>query len=270
LKNIKSFSYSLDVAFITLVPSYRPTLVAVNPKRTRVVVVSPSRILTDVGERRKKESLTPRELAAYANELVEKIGFDYDFDVCDVFTRFDRIPNQPAAVYRSRRMTLINGGKITFKFTVSSPQDSFCGECWSEIPSIQVTKGEMVVIAEGKRYRVKRPPAFVLDTAELVDGTLKKVLRIWHLPYQAVPIGISPDGRRLYFNFYSGNGLDDLVLAVSENGRLEFMDRAEVQLQGEGESIGNYPKDPRNAYLSFRRLLAGNKNYIVRFSAPCT
>jgi len=270
MKNIIRLSYSLGVALIALVPGYQSLSVAAKPKRTRIIVVSPSRILSDVSERMKKQSPTARELAVYANGLLEKKGFDYQFHVCDAFTKSNRIPNEPPAVERYHRMTLTSGGKIPFKFTVSSPQEGMCGECWSDIPSSQVTKREMVVIAEGKRYRVRRPRTFVLDTAELVDGTMKKVLRTWTLPYQAVPIGISADGTRLYLDFYTDYELDGLVLALSEDGGIEFMDRAGLQLQGEGELLDDYPKDPRNAYLSFKRFQAGNKNYIVRFSAPCT
>jgi plasmid stabilization system protein ParE len=34
--------------------------------------------------------------------------------------------------------------------------------------------------------------------------------------------------------------------------------------------IDNHPVDPRNAYLSFIRFHVGDKNYVVRFWAPCT
>jgi hypothetical protein len=61
-----------------------------------------------------------------------------------------------------------------------------------------------------------------LDEAALVDGTMTKVLRTWQLPYQSVPVGISPDGTKLYVEFYE-HELDALVLELLEDGRVRFM-----------------------------------------------
>ena len=154
-------------------------------------------------------------------------------------------------------------------FAIENPYESLCGECWASVPSLQVTNKEMALIAEGKRYRVRRPPSFILDEAQLVDETLKKVLRTWQLPYQAVPIGISADGTKLYLDFYTDYELDHLVLEVSENGPPQFRDRAVIK-STEGKSIEDHPKDPTNAYLSFVSFRVGEKSYRIKFSAPCT
>ena len=127
----------------------------------------------------------------------------------------------------------------------------------------------MTIVAEDKHYRVRRPKSFYLDEAQLVDASLKKVLRTWQLPYQSMPAGISADGTKLYVNFYSGSGLDDLVLELSVNGPPQFRDRA-VMKSNEGKFIEDHPKDPNNGYLSFMSFRVGEKTYRVRFSAPCT
>ena len=89
------------------------------------------------------------------------------------------------------------------------------------------------------------------------------------MPYQAVPVGISPDGTKLYVDFYGGLDLDHLVLEVPEKGTPQFRDRAVLQ-SGEGKSIENHPKDPNNGYLSFISFQVGEKTYRVKFTAPCT
>lgn len=38
----------------------------------------------------------------------------------------------------------------------------------------------------------------------------------------------------------------------------------------QGTWIENFPRDPQNSYLSFMKFEAGNKTYIIRFTAPCT
>jgi hypothetical protein len=261
----------LGIALFSSTSAY-PTLSRTpTPQRTFNLRLSRSNILSKVSERSKKQpSLTPKELALYANGLIEKGGFDYSFDVCDAFKKTKGISSATSASARSYRMRLTGGRKLTFRFIVGSPEDSLCGECWSEIPSLQVTKREMLLVAKGKRYRVNRPASFLLDEAELVDGTMKKVLRTWQLPYQAVPIGVSADGTKLYLDLYTEYELEGLVLELSETGGIQFLDRDEVQLQSEGKWIENHPKDPGNAYLSYMRFQVGERYYIVRFSAPCT
>lgn len=255
---------------IALILTFLPSAIAQTARKvTPVIPVKGSNVLIEVGERSTQSpSLTPVELAAYGNELIARKGFDYEFDVCEMLNH-DRTKSIPDKIVRNHQMTLTNGGKLTFRFTIGDGFESLCSECWSLIPGLQVTSKEMTLIAEGKRYRVRRPPTFLLDEAHLVDASLKKVIRTWQMPYQAMPTGISPDGTKLYLDFYPGNGLDDLVLEISENGPPQFRHRAVIE-SSEGKFIENHPKDPTNGYLSFMSFRVGQKTYRVKFSAPCT
>lgn len=247
----------LIVALLTSTVSYQ-----------RPVNISSSNILQELAERKKKQpAITSRELALIGNELLQKRGFDYMFDVCDILSERSRTSTTP--ITASHTLSLTNGAKRNFKFNVAGEGEGLCGECGSMIPAVQVTRKEMVLIADGKRYRLKRPASFILDEAELVDASMKKVLRTWQSPYQTFPLGISPDASTLYLEFWPQHQLDGVVLALSENGTLAFRDRSEVKLV-EGKVIEDHPKDPNNAYLSFKRFDTDNKTYIIRFSAPCT
>lgn len=255
-----------SLALLTLTPRAPFTASSGNAQGPNRVALTPSKVLNEVSERRKAQpSLTPVELADYANKLIEEKGFDYDFDVCGAITK----PKLESESTHSYRMHLTGGGILTFGFTVDATQESLCGECWTYIPSLAVTKREMLLVADGKRYRVKRPASFLLDEAELVDGTMRKVLRTWQLPSQTVPLGVSADGTKLYVDFYA-DGLEGLLLELSEDGLIQFRARSQTQLPGEGTWIEEHPKDPKNDYLSFMEFQAGGKKYIVRFSAPCT
>jgi hypothetical protein len=235
----------------------------------RPVSVASSNILKELSNRKQRQPvITPKALAAVGNELLEKRGFDYSFDVCEILPERDRQASG-FAIPASSTLSLSNGTQRNFEFAVAGGGEGLCGECMSRVPAVQVTAKEMVLIADGKRYRVRRPSTFILDEAELVDAKMKKVLRKWQLPYQSIPIGISSDGAKLYLDFYTDYKLDDLVLELSENGKLAFRDRGEVQLV-KGKWIEDHPKDPNNAYLSFIRFDTGDKTFIIRFSAPCT
>ena len=248
--------------------TFQPSAIAQKArKETPVLSIKPSNVIREVSDRaRQPPFLGPVELAAFGNDLIARKGFDYEFDTCDIL---NRPQNGPPEIVRNYPMTLTDGGKLTFRFTIKNPNESLCGECWTSIPGQQVTIKEMALISEGKQYRVRRPRSFVLDEAHLVDETLQRVFRTWQFPYQAMPVGISVDGTKLYLAFYPGNDLDHLVLEVSENGPPQFRDRAVIK-SSEGKFIENHPKDPTNGYLSFMSFRVGEKTYRVKFSAPCT
>jgi hypothetical protein len=241
------------------------------PLQARTLVVTPANVLQEVYQRKQQQpSITASQLAQYANELVENRGFDYDFDVCHAVPRGVRT-KAPKWTVRNN-LSLSNGRKLSMEFAVDNPNEAYgslCGECSTQIPSSRVTKHEILLVADGKQYRVRRPATFILDEAELVDASMEKVLRTWQLPYQTVPIGVSPDGAKLYLYIYQYE-LDDLVLELSEGGNVAFRDRAEVGLRDEGEWIENLPRHAAKTKLGFRQYHAGNKKYIVRFIPPCT
>ena len=236
----------------------------------RPITVSSANILEELAQRKKSQpAITSKELAVFANQLVEKHGFDYMFDVCDILPKAVTRTDTRTDTAASYALSLTNGQKRSFKFNVAGDDGGMCGECMSLVPNAQVTKTQMVLVADGKRYRVQRPAAFILDEVELVDAGMKKVQRTWQLPFQTIPAGISPDGSKLYLNFWTDYKLDGLVLELSENGRLAVRDRSEVRMI-EGKVIEDHPKDPNNAYLTFIRFSSRDKTYIIRFSAPCT
>jgi hypothetical protein len=238
--------------------------------QSRLPTLKPANIL-DALKRRKADrpALSASALARYANELLARRGFDYDFNACEVF-----MPHAPANasaetdVIFDQRLTRLDGREATFRI-VTSNFGAPCGECYLSFPALRVTKGEMTVVADGAVYDLKRPPEFVLDEAYLVAEDLKTVLRTWQLPHQTIPSGVSPDGRGLYVSFYDDYGLDELVLEIREDGRARFRVANEVGAGG-GEWIDEHPKDPSNVYLGFMRFRSGGRTRVVSFSAPCT
>lgn len=217
--------------------------------------------------------ISSQELAAYANTVLAQEGFDYEFDICE-FIRDKQDPqNISEEVLRKTYplpMTQTNGERITFQ-AFTDGFGGLCGECFSQIPCLRVTRHDLLVVSEGKQYLLKRPKSFGLDEMSLVDDTMKKSLRTWEVPRQSIPIGVSEDGTKLYLELgykFEESVSRKLVLEVSETG-LRIRAANEVNAQ-EGERIKNYPTDPKNSYLSFERFRVGDRSYIIRFTAPCT
>ena len=245
-----------------------------NDDQSQLPTLKPSNILEEV---KRRKSLEPRlsasALARYANELLKQKGFDYDFDVCEIFPREMLAGGTPGGATGAlhtfdRPLTRLDGRGVTFRF-VADDYGSPCSECFLHVPALRVTKDEMELVAGGVTYTLKRPAAFALDEAQLVGSDLKTVQRTWQIPFQTIPAGVSPDGRSLYLDFYEDTGLDELVLEVSDEGRPRFRVRREV-VSAEGESVEEHPTDLLNAYLSFMRFRSGGRTHVVRFSGPCT
>jgi len=125
---------TLATMLLTLTSSYPAQIVV--PQRSRTITITPSAVLLDIGERRRKQpELTAAQLAQYGNELIEKRGFDYNFDVCDAVPQSNRtkdglwnVPNQ---------LLLTTGRRLKVEFTVTNPNtgEALCGECDALIPA---------------------------------------------------------------------------------------------------------------------------------------
>ncbi len=137
-------------------------------------------------------------------------------------------------------------------------------------------------------YQFKRPKQFVLDKMDLMDATMKKVIRSWEVPTQDFPVALSEDGKILYFSVDfteadSAAGRWQLwregekpkqeypstLLAISAEG-IKFVVAKPILARQKSEELKKHLKDPKNDYLMFRQFRVGNKSYIIRYSAPCT
>ena len=246
--------------------------------RKRAPRIVPSPVFVMMRDRKRSQpNITAEELASFGNGLIAKHGFNYNFNSCEIVEANKNPPRLPdlsatakAYYYPLRR---VGGGKVTFQIVADVYDDipgGMCGECFFDIPSLRVTRDKMLVIAEGRRVWLKRPPEFDLDEVQFVDRTLKKVLRSWQITHQTIPLGLSPDRTKLYIDSreLSDLGVGGLAVEISDAGvRLVAADKLNLP---EGEFLKNFPRDPLNAYLSFMRFGKGRGSYILKFSEPCT
>ena len=234
----------------------------------------PSNVLDEVKRyKAQRPGLRADALARHANALLARRGFDYDFDACEIFPRellADGGGGTATGALHTfrRRLTRLDGRAVVFDL-VADDLGAPCSECFLSLPALRVTKTGMTLVSGGTAYELKRPAFFVLDEAYLVGPDLKTVLRTWQLPFQTIPAGVSPDGRRLYVGFYEDYNLGELLLEITEDGRTSFRAAQEVGAGG-GEWLEDFPKDPKNDYLSFMRFRNGGRTHVIRFTGPCT
>jgi hypothetical protein len=214
--------------------------------------------------------------------MLEKYGYDYAFDVCEFISKPISGMDQKDGTYQFRSfLRRVDGTKQLVQF--ASGDGGACGECFADFPVRKLISSEVHLQLNGMVQKFMRPKEFILDQMDLMDSTMKKVIRSWDVPTQDLPAAISEDGKILYLNpdFTNHNkyaGYSQLsksgkkrqqefpycLLAISVDG-LKFVEAKPILIKQRIEEISR-----QNDYVAFRRFRLGKKNLIVRYTSPCT
>jgi hypothetical protein len=207
--------------------------------------------------------MTEDKLAELGNELVQKMGYTFYVDVTDF-----KEPKENKYTF-----TGLDGKAVEFVFDEVQP-----GPCFTtlNLPVEKINAKEITIVKDGVQYAVKRPKGFYTEEFALVDKALKKVIRKWAAPIDATPVGISDDGKKIYFTFAFGMepdprkkqpSVEEMLSEMSEDGTMRFVTKNDPRVN-KGKELEGYP-----AYseISYRRFVTkDNTEYIVKFSYPCT
>jgi hypothetical protein len=242
-----------------------------------IPVVKPSNLIENLRKKKNENpKMSARELADYGNEILKKEGYDYTFSW------------EPKGQENEKNLSKMNFEDyypFKFRFTDSNGSakqfqlmnDGFEHPCYSviDVPLTKINEQTITVISENIGIELKRPKEFYLEEFALVDKTLKKTIRKWKTPIDATPVGISKDGTKVYFDSYefyqdSTNGFEqspiNLVVEISGTGNLRLVDKNEIE-SGKGVQI-DY--DKKHTEIIYEKYKVGNKEYIIKYSAPCT
>jgi hypothetical protein len=204
--------------------------------------------------------MTADELAAAGNELIKTNGYPFGLE-----------PGSRDEGKTKYNFVDRNGKDLEFLFGVAEP-----GPCYSTLylPLTKITRDEITIVQDGETYQVKRPKGYYTEEFVMVDASLKKKLKSWPAPIDSTPIGISDDGKEIYFEFGFGNGdnaMDrinkNLVTGISDDGSVRFIARDDHEINT-GKDVEGYPQ---HSGIGYRRFTTKDKKeYIVKFSYPCT
>lgn len=241
-----------------------------------IPIVKPSNLLEVL---RKKmtgsPNMTAKQLADFGNDFIKKFGYDFTFDWS---------PKGKENEETYAKLDYENFYPFTYQFTDLSGKprkfqlmnDIFGSPCFSviDVPVTKVNEQMMTIISDGKEIELKRPKDFDSEEIILVDAS-KKPIRKWKTPIDATPVGISEDGKKIYFDSYqfyqdaNNDGKESKIgvaVEVSEDGSLKLVDSGEIK-SGEGVDVDH---DKQYTEITFRKYKVGNTEYIVKFSYPCT
>ena len=236
-----------------------------NSSQSGEPIIKPSDI---IGELRKKKNanptISPNELAVFGNELLKAKGYDFTFDW------EPKGKKNEENLRKSSELNYENYLPFEYQFTKADGEmqkfellnNGFNHPCYSpiDVPVTQINEQTMTVISEGKEIKLKKPKDFGTEEFVLVNNA-KKPIRIWKTPIDATPVGISEDGKKVYFESWQFSQDQtqgykespiDLAVEISADGSLKFVALNEIK-SGKGEVI-DYDKKPSPFEISRKQL----------------
>ncbi len=241
-----------------------------------IPIVKPSNIIDLIKVKvTQSKGNTPKQVADFANEVLKKSGYDFTFDWLPKGkinqANLARIGEDYYPFYHS--LIDSTGKKREFQFM----NDNFGHPCFSviDVPVTKVSERKVTIVSDSQEVDLIMPKDFGHEEMVLVDKDLKTQIRKWITPIDATPVGISANGKKIYFNtweFYQNQNEAyaeqpiRLAIELSVDGALRFVDVKEVP-SDKGIVIDHGRK---YSEITFKRYEVGGKQYIVKFSAPCT
>jgi hypothetical protein len=241
-------------------------------------------ILKEIAKfKREKPDSTEQEVAAYGNEILPRLGFEYDLDLEEIIKRkIKQRQTKPVKVegddfpYVTFGLDLVSTTGVKKKLVVTAPADSVCccGYYYTSIPVTKITPKELTVVIDSQEVVIKRPKDFpvVQDYIFGKQEAKPTKLRSWEVPYETYPYGVSSDGLKLYIE----TEIDGLLLEISENGSLKFATNDSEQIVTNGEDINKLPPPKEGEILhksgefGLMRYILNDVPYVVEFPYPCT
>lgn len=215
--------------------------------------------------------LTPAEFAEAANALMDKDGLpftmSFDANTCQRLRSVkqqQKDPNAPLRLGATLKSVDAEGASLAL------PEPQFasteCGDCFVELPLLQVTDKDFITKLMGANIRFQLPSNFYTNEAVLFDTDQVTVKRKWRIPFRSVPIGVSHDENVLYLGFNEPE-LADLSLLIFGEGVFQIGTRVEAEEGGKGRSVD--PAAATSNGLSKIKFERWSKTYVIGFRKPC-
>ena len=246
----------------------------------QVQKISPSSIISDIRQKKKTNlQISGKELAVFANQILAAKGFNFSFDISELFNQKSPPKEYPPGkreliINFPFEFSLIDNRKKTFTLTAKKNLRNGCyDESFPAFPLLQATKGTVTVMVKGNPIKLKMPDEFhQLSVFLLGSKTTQKIIQNWILPYnyglsESNFVGISGDGAKLYLKvedaylpeLEKNRQITELALEISPDGKIRFVSMSEVKKKYKWETL-NSPTEV-NDYLV--RVTINAKSFIL-------
>lgn len=216
--------------------------------------------------------ITPEQLAAKSNEMLQKMGLEYylqiDPSICDKLNA-ERAKHPKRPVRLLANLQSVDGDRA--KLAVPEPLFELggCAGCFLRFALLEMTADTFVTKVQGYNIRFALPSGVRATRIQLVDPMNEtNILAIWRIPVRWVPIGISYDENVIYLSFDDAD-LKDLALAVFTEGTFEFVTRTEAEASGKPVDLQRSDADKANGRAR-REFDHWKKKFVLSYPVDCS
>lgn len=216
--------------------------------------------------------ITDSELAKAANDLFQTSGISFKiyFDAANCkkireFKQSQKDPNAPVKLGAQFQSVGADKASLALPQPILTTAD--CGDCYIELPILEITDSDFVTPIQGHNIKFQLPPNFAVNKAFLLDSKdQSKISKTWRIPYRTMPIGVSYDQSVLYVGFENPE-LRALSVAVFDSGAFEITTRVEAENGGLGTPVKtDKPFENGGQIIRFDRW---KTTYLINYKPAC-
>lgn len=235
--------------------------------------IKESSLITEIRAlRTANPKITDSELAKAANDLFQTSGISFKvyFDAANCkkirdFKQSQKDPNAPVKL--GAQFQSFGADKVSLALPQPILTTVDCGDCYIELPILEITDADFVTPIQGHNIKFQLPPNFTVNKAFLLDNKdPSHIIKSWRIPYRTMPIGVSYDQSVLYVGFENPE-LSALSVAVFDSGAFEVTTRAEAEDGGLGKLVKtDKPSESGGQIVRFDRW---KTTYLINYKPPC-
>lgn len=236
-------------------------------------VIRPSNVVGEIyAKKQKNPRISAAALAAYANALIKKKGYDFSTLDCAIAEANGKSGDSEDTNYEKEMpfkydLEILRAGKKTFQI-MTKDWGAPCG-CSFDLPVLQIRANQWTIIADGKPLVLKRPKDFYFIEVKMLDKTFKKNLKTFYKPLDNEVIGISPDGTKIYTEL-AYDAEVKVMLEISDDGSFRVVPSNTRNIIKKTVEL-TYEQTQQHAEASeIHHFKAKNKSYFLHYYAPCT
>jgi hypothetical protein len=213
---------------------------------------------------------SPEDLAKAANLLLDQTGISFvmsfDAKTCERLRTAKAAQKDPSTPLKlSGKLNSVDADGASLAFPEPHFSAIGCGDCFVELPLLEITDKTFVTIIKGRNIKFHLPSNFLVNEVRLMDQKDPSLIKTkWRTPFRSTPIGVSYDENVLYLAFVEPE-LNDLSLMIFGEGVFQIGTRAEAENGGKGK-LEPTPVDAVYGTLKFDRW---QRSYVVTYKPKC-
>lgn len=263
----------LAAAFALLLLSFSVSAFQNKIQAQKFPVIRPSNVVEEIyAKKQKNPRISAAALAAYANALIKKKGYDFATLDCAFVEAYNKTAETEPVMSETETpfkfdFQIPRARKKTFQI-MAKYWEAPCG-CRFDLPVLQIRQNQWTTFADGKPIVLKRPEEFYFIEVEMLDKTFKKTLKTFYKPLDNDVVGISADGTKIYTELTYDEDIN-VLLEISDRGTFRIVPANAPNIIKKTVELTSEQMRQHEAHSEIHHFKSGNKSYFLFYSGACT